>query len=260
MIYFTAKKLIVVTLSILFFLINPTTPLSTIHPDKQIAPVETQEPVQDEPEASYEKKRLLPKGFVYVDEVIPTVEVEIRYYSDYNFVGMRIDGYEAPIAILASETAQALQKVSEELSLKGYRLRIYDAYRPQKAVNHFIRWSKDAEDEQMMTDFYPDIEKSKLFKLGYIATRSGHSRGSTIDLTLVNSKTGDPVDMGSPYDLLGPISNHGTKLITDKQTANRNILKNAMEKHGFKPYSKEWWHYTLKNEPYPNKYFDFNVE
>ena len=207
-----------------------------------------------------DKKNKLPKGFVYLDEVIPSAVYEIRYYSDHNFVGEPIPGYEAPYAIMSTQAAQALKKVSNELEKKGYTLKIYDAYRPQKAVDHFIKWSKDPQDERMKEEFYPKVEKKNVFKAGFLSTKSGHSRGSTVDLTLVYKKIGKEVDMGGPYDFFGEISSHGTKLITAKQTANRNLLKTTMEKHGFKPYSKEWWHYTLKNEPYPKKYFDFDVE
>ncbi|WP_256758048.1 M15 family metallopeptidase [Cohnella sp. WQ 127256] len=206
------------------------------------------------------KKKMLPKGFVYVEDIIPDAKFEIRYYGEYNFVGERIDGYKEPVAILTSQAAKALKAVNKELDSKGYVLLIYDAYRPQKAVDHFIRWSKDAKDTKMKEEFYPEVDKTKVFKLGYVASKSGHSRGSTVDLTLVEKKTGKIVDMGSPYDFFGAISSHGTKLITAKQTANRNLLKNAMVKQGFKFYNKEWWHYTLNKEPYPNKYFTFDVE
>lgn len=207
-----------------------------------------------------EKKRELPKGFVYVDEAIPTAVFDIRYYGDNNFVGARIDGYKGPYAILTSKAAASLKSVSDDLAKKGYRLKIFDAYRPQKAVNHFIRWSKDAKDTKMKKQYYPNTAKKDLFKLGYLASKSGHSRGSTVDLTLVSAKTGEEVDMGASYDLLDPLSSHGTSKITAKQSANRSLLKKAMEKRGFKSYSKEWWHYTLRSEPYPNTYFNFNVE
>jgi len=206
------------------------------------------------------KKGNLPQGFVYMDEVIPDIKLDIRYNSDYNFVGNRIDGYKAPVAILSTEAAQALKAVNEELEGKGYKLLIYDAYRPQKAVNHFIRWAKDAKDTIMKDVFYPNVDKTKVFKLGYVATKSGHSRGSTVDLTIVDKESDEPVDMGSPYDFFGEISSHGTPLITAQQTLNRQLLLNVMVKHGFKRYDKEWWHYTLQDEPYPNKYFDFDVE
>jgi D-alanyl-D-alanine dipeptidase len=224
----------------------------------------TPSPVASSPPKSIEdavkKKRKLPKGFVYVDEVIPAAMFDIRYYGKYNFVGTRIDGYKAPLAILSVKAANALKSVNAELERKGYVLLIYDAYRPQKAVDHFTRWARDPKDTKMKKDFYPEVDKSKVFKLGYVASKSGHTRGSTVDLTIAYKKSGIIVDMGSPYDFFGEVSSHGTKLITAKQTANRNILKNAMLKHGFKLYEKEWWHYTLKIEPYPNRYFNFDVE
>ncbi len=202
----------------------------------------------------------LPDGFVYLDEYIPDALFEIRYASDYNFVGAVVDGYKAPVAIATEEAAQALLGANEELKQSGYALLIYDAYRPTKAVAHFIRWAADVEDTAMKDVFYPDVDKSQVFKLGYVASKSGHSRGSTIDLTVADADTGVPLDMGGPYDFFGDISSHGTKKISAEQTANRELLKNAMVRHGFKPYNKEWWHYTLKDEPYPKKYFDFDVE
>jgi len=210
--------------------------------------------------AAYEKKRALPEGFVYVDEVIPAARFDNRYFGEYNFVGTRIDGYNAPFAILTKEAAEALKRVSDDLAEEGYGILIYDAYRPQKAVNHFVAWSRDPSDTKMKDDFYPEVDKSRLFELGYIASKSGHSRGSTVDLTLVRLDTGELVDMGGPYDFFGPLSHHGTDLVTEEQTANRNILKETMEKHGFAAYDQEWWHYTLKPEPYPDTYFDFDVE
>ena len=206
------------------------------------------------------KKNSLPKGFVYLDEMIPSAHYDIRYYGDYNFVGKRIDGYKAPLAIMSLKGATALKKVSDELDKKGYLLIIYDAYRPQKGVDHFIRWSKDEKDIKMKKEFYPLLDKRNLFKLGFISTKSGHTRGSTVDLSLVHKSTGKVVDMGGDFDFFGEVSNHGTKLITKQQTGNRNLLKNTMVKYGFKPYSKEWWHYSLNNEPYPKQYFNFNVE
>ncbi len=206
------------------------------------------------------KKNNLPKGFVYIDDMIPSVHLDIRYYGEYNFVGQHIDGYKAPLAIMSLKGVTALKKVSDELEKKGYLLLIYDAYRPQKGVNDFVRWSKDAKDTKMKIEFYPLLDKRNLFKLGFISSKSGHTRGSTIDLSLVHKSTGKVVDMGSPFDFFGDISNHGTKLINKQQTGNRNVLKNAMVKYGFKPYSKEWWHYTLINEPFPKQYFNFDVE
>lgn len=207
-----------------------------------------------------EKKNHLPQGFVYLDEVIPTAQYEIRYYGDNNFVGKRIDGYKAPLAIFSRTAATALKAVSEDLAKKGYILKIYDAYRPQTAVNHFVRWSQNAVDTKMKQQYYPRLDKRNLFKLGFIAKKSGHSRGSTVDLTIVNKETGAEVDMGSPFDFFGDISYYDTPLINKTQKANRAILKEAMVKQGFKPYSKEWWHFTLIKEPYPKQYFDFKVE
>lgn len=206
------------------------------------------------------KQNKLPKGFVYLDEIIPDADYDIRYYSDNNFIGRRIDGYDAPLAIMTEKAAKALKKVNEDLLKQGYRLKIIDAYRPQKAVDDFIAWSKKADDTRMKEAFYPDVDKNKLFKLGYLSSKSGHSRGSTVDLTMVYKRTGEEVDMGSRVDFLGEISSHGAKQLTKEQRKNRYILKAAMVDRGFKPYSKEWWHYTLKEEPFPSKYFNFDVE
>ncbi|MCL2311587.1 MAG: M15 family metallopeptidase [Firmicutes bacterium] len=202
----------------------------------------------------------LHEGFTYVTDVVEDVILEPRYFSTYNFVGKRIDGYNEPKIIISKEAANALKIANEEIKMIGYCFKIWDAYRPQRAVQHFIRWAKDTTDNKMKKYFYPDVDKSKLFELGYIAVRSGHSRGSTVDLTIVDMKTGKEVDMGAQFDFFHEISNHGTSLITEKQAANRNILKIAMENAGFKSYSKEWWHYTLKDEPFPDTYFDFLVE
>ncbi|WP_197071805.1 M15 family metallopeptidase [Paenibacillus sp. FSL R7-0273] len=206
------------------------------------------------------KKNKLPSGFVYLDEVIPEAQYQIRYYGKYNFTGAPVSGYKAPLAIATSKAATALKKVSEDLSAKGYILRIYDAYRPQKAVNRFVAWSRDASDIINKQLYYPELDKQNLFQLGFISKKSGHSRGSTVDLTLADKKTGTLVDMGSPYDFFGEISYYNTTLVSTAQHQNRKILKDAMVKQGFKPYAKEWWHFTLINEPYPAKYFDFNVE
>lgn len=206
------------------------------------------------------KQRQLPKGFVYLDEVIPSAMYDIRYYSNYNFVGARVDGYEAPYAIMTQQAAKALKAVAADLAAKGYKLVVYDAYRPQKAVDHFIRWSKDPKDQKTKDIFYPGTDKSKLFKLGYLSSKSGHSRGSTVDLSIASLKTGKLVDMGGSFDFLGPVSAHGAKLANATQTANRSLLKKAMEKRGFKAYGKEWWHYTLAKEPFPKTYFNFDVK
>ena len=198
-------------------------------------------------------------GFVLLSDVIPDAILEIRYYSTYNFVGTRIDGYEQPVALLTREAAEALREVSDELLQKGYRLKIFDAYRPQMAVDHFVRWVSDAGDTLMKPYFYPELEKNVLFSKGYIGKKSGHSRGSTVDLTLFDMKTGKEVDMGGPFDYFSPLSHSDYKNITKEQAANRTILRDAMLAHGFKAISTEWWHFTLKNEPYPNTYFTFPV-
>lgn len=198
-------------------------------------------------------------GFVMLSDVVPDAILEIRYYSTYNFVGSRINGYEEPIAMLTKEAAQALKKVSDELITKGYRLKIYDAYRPQRAVTHFANWAKDLDDTKMKKYFYPDLDKSVLFKQGYIAYKSGHSRGSTLDLTLFDMNTEKEVDMGGTFDFFGELSHPDYKNITEEQYNNRMILRDVMIKHGFKPLSTEWWHFTLKDEPYPDTYFTFPV-
>lgn len=201
----------------------------------------------------------LPKGFVYVHDVIETVQYDIRYYGEDNFVGTRIDGYLAPVALLTEEAAAALKVAADILEEQGYYIKIYDAYRPQRAVDHFVRWAQDVGDTKMKAKYYPGLDKSQLFPLGYIAEKSGHSRGSVVDLTLVDMATGEELDMGSGFDFFGDISNHGTDLITPEQERNRNILRDAMVAAGFEIYPEEWWHYLLKDEPYPDTYFDFEV-
>ena len=210
-------------------------------------------------------------GFVNITDVVPDVILEIRYFGTYNFVGARIDGYEQPTALLTREAADSLRAVSNDLKTQGYRLKIYDAYRPQKAVDHFMRWGKDLDDTLMRAYFYPNEVKDSLFIKGYIAERSGHSRGSTLDLTLFDMRTEKEVDMGGTFDWFGKESHPdcggdpatGTyrqnDTITAQQFANRMILREAMLRHGFKPYDCEWWHFTLKNEPYPDTYFWFPV-
>ena len=198
-------------------------------------------------------------GFVVLSEAVPDAILEIRYYSTYNFVGDRIDGYEQPIALLTKEAAAALKNVSDELVTKGYRLKIFDAYRPQKAVTRFMNWALDSKDTRMKQYFYPELEKEVLFPQGYIAEHSGHSRGSTVDLTLFDMKTEREVDMGGTFDYFGELSHPDYKGITKEQYANRMILREVMLKHGFRPLPEEWWHFTLDKEPYPNTYFTFPV-
>lgn len=198
-------------------------------------------------------------GFVILSEAVPDVILEIRYHSTYNFIGDRIDGYDQPLALLTKEAAAALKAASDELNAQGYRLKIFDAYRPQTAVSHFMRWARDFGDTRMKAFFYPDLEKDVLIPQGYIAERSGHSRGSTVDLTLFDMKTGKEVDMGGPFDYFGELSHADYRGIPPEQYANRMRLREAMMKHSFRPYEGEWWHFTLENEPYPDTYFTFPI-
>ena len=201
----------------------------------------------------------LPRGFVYIDEVINDVDIDIRYSNDNNFIGKKINGYNQSAAIGTKELALALQEIQNDLKHFGYGVKIFDAYRPQKAVNHFSRWSTN--DDVLMKDlFYPNIEKRDLFKEGYIASRSGHSRGSTIDLTIINLKTKEELDMGTSYDFFGIESSYDYSGLTYEQNSNRLLLYSVMKKYGFKSLKSEWWHFTLENEPFPDTYFNFNVE
>jgi len=197
--------------------------------------------------------------FVLVSEIVPDAILEIRYYSTYNFVGERIDGYEEPLAFLTKEAAEALREVSDELVSKGYRLKIFDAYRPQMAVTHFMNWALDAEDIRMKEYFYPELEKDVLFPQGYIAEHSGHSRGSTVDLTLFDMNTEREVDMGGTFDYFGELSHPDYTDITEEQYAMRMLLRETMIKHGFRPLPEEWWHFTLEDEPFPDTYFTFPI-
>ena len=207
-----------------------------------------------------EEFKRLKSGFVRITDVVPDVILEIRYYGTYNFMGKRIDGYEAPTAWLTCEAADSLKAVSDELVQKGYRLKIYDAYRPQCAVDHFVRWSQDPTDTLTKRYFYPMLDKPVLFEQEYIYEKSGHTRGSTVDLTLFDMNTEKEVDMGGTFDWFGEESHPDYKGITPEQFANRMILRDAMLRHGFKPLESEWWHFTLKNEPYPDTYFNFPVQ
>lgn len=198
-------------------------------------------------------------GFVSVSDVIPDVILDMRYYSTNNFVGERINGYEEPIALLSEETAYALKNAADELRSQGYKIKIYDAYRPQRAVEHFASWASDWNDTKMKDKFYPSIDKSLLFDYGYIAYNSGHSRGSKIDMTLVDSNTNQELDMGGTFDYFDVVSHPDYTGITSEQYNNRMILQQAMVSNGFYTCSTEWWDFTLSNEPYPYTYFDFPV-
>lgn len=216
-----------------------------------------QQPQGEAPQNS-QSNTALPEGFAYVADVCEVLQ-DIRYYSSYNFVGARINGYEAPVAILTTQAAQALAGVAQQLKQQGYILKIFDSYRPTSAVEHFASWAKNPEDTAMKPYFYPDVDKSQLFNKGYLATKSGHSRGSTVDLTLVDMQTGHELDMGTGFDFFGPASHFGSGLVTTQQAANRQLLRSAMQGGGFVPYQNEWWHFTLENEPYPDTYFEFAV-
>ena len=206
-----------------------------------------------------DKSKNDPSGFVLLGEYIPHVVQEIRYYSTYNFIGERIDGYEEPCALLTKEAARALKGVSSELTVQGYRLKIFDAYRPACAVRHFVLWGIEDQDVRMKPYFYPGLEKQELFAKGYIAKLSSHSRGSAVDLTLIDMKTGKELDMGSPFDLFSEASHPDYRGITDEQYENRMFLQKAMIRGGFTPLDCEWWHFCLKDEPYPDTYFEFPV-
>ncbi|MBO6051998.1 MAG: peptidase M15 [Bacteroidales bacterium] len=210
--------------------------------------------------------------FVELAEAIPDVILEIRYYSTYNFLGAKVDGYQEPITLITRQAADSLRAVSDELLKQGYRLKIFDAYRPQCAVDHFMRWGADITDTLMKPYFYPDVPRDKLFELEYIAEHSSHTRGSTVDLTLFDMRTEKEVDMGGTFDWFGRESHpdfggnpetgeyQPNNHITAEQFRNRMILRRAMLRHGFKPYPTEWWHFTLKNEPFPDTYFTFPVK
>lgn len=198
--------------------------------------------------------------FVSVSHEIPDVLLDVRYHSTFNFVADRVDGYDEPLVILTREAAEALRKVNADARAMGLRLKLYDGYRPQRAVAHFVRWAQDVEKTETKAIFYPDVDKRDLFKLGFIAERSGHSRGSTIDLTLFDEQSQKDLDMGGGFDFFGELSwAEYTRTLTDEQIRNRKLLRELMMKHGFRPLAEEWWHFTLTDEPYPDTYFDFPV-
>lgn len=201
------------------------------------------------------------EDFVYLKEIMPNLRSDLRYYGDNNFVGRPIEGYKEPKCLLTKEAAYALKKVQDELERLGFGLMVYDAYRPQQATNDFVQWAEDISDTMMKPQYYPNIDKKDLFAKGYISVKSGHSRGSTVDVTIVSLKTKQILNMGSPYDLFDEVSaTEHTATITKNQHSLRLLLKRRMEKHGWQSYPKEWWHFTLKDEPYPNTYFDFPIE
>jgi D-alanyl-D-alanine dipeptidase len=224
----------------------------------------------------------LPNGFVYLNDIDPTIVQNLRYYTEDNFIGKRIDGYKSNKVILTINAAEALSKVQKDLLKKGYSLVVYDAYRPERAVAHFVSWGQNPSDQQGKQKYYPTINKEDCFKLGYISSRSYHSRGSTVDVTIIklnkalkNIEIGNrkltngeiipylddgTVDMGSSFDLFGEASHHDTDLVERKFLEQRNELREIMKKNGFNEYVKEWWHYTLDKEPFSDTYFDFEIE
>lgn len=197
---------------------------------------------------------------MYLKDVLPDIEVELRYAGINNFVGIPVDGYKAGKCVISVEAASALKNLQEELYDYNLCLKVFDAYRPQTAVNHFVRWAKDINDTINKQQFYPNVDKQNLFKEGYIAYSSRHSSGSTVDITLVDGATGKELDMGSSWDYFGERSWVDYQDITDEQKTNRQLLQTYMTKHGFRNYPKEWWHFTLRGEPYAGQYFDFVVE
>jgi D-alanyl-D-alanine dipeptidase len=202
----------------------------------------------------------LPEGFVYINDIVEDIEVDLRYAGDNNFLGTPVDGYEAKRCAITLEAAVALKNLQEDLYDFNLCLKVYDAFRPQTAVNHFVRWAKDLDDTINKEIFYPKVNKKDLFAEGYIASQSRHSSGSTVDITLVDGATGKELDMGSHWDFFGERSWVDYENITEQQKANRQLLQNFMAKHGFRNYPKEWWHFTLKDEPFANEYFDFVVQ
>ena len=201
-----------------------------------------------------------PSGFVDAASVVPGLVVEMRYAGRENFIGRPITGYEAPVCLLTREASAALAGVQAELSGFGLGLKVFDCFRPARAVADFAAWARDPADQARKADYYPQIDKSQLFALGYIAERSGHSRGSTLDVTVVDLATHTPIDMGESYDLFDTRSWPGDLTVGSAARANRLMLQSVMAAHGFKPLKEEWWHFTLRDEPYPDTYFDFPVQ
>lgn len=205
----------------------------------------------------------LPEGFCYLKDFMPGIAIDMRYTGVYNFLGRQVKGYDNARCILSLPAAKALQKVQKELEPMGLGIKVYDAYRPQMAVNDFVEWAKDINDIKMKKDYYPDVLKKNLFKDGYIAARSSHTRGSTVDLTIVGfDKNGNGIelDMGSGFDYFGQKSHPTYKGVSPQARANRLLLRTLMLKNGFKPLAEEWWHFTYINEPYPNQYFNFPLK
>ncbi len=198
-----------------------------------------------------------PDFFVDAAVLVPGLVVEMRYLGSHNFIGSRIDGYDKPICYLTRQAATALADVAHDLKSRGLVLKVFDCYRPARAVRHFVRWAQNLGDIARKAEFYPEVDKRNLFRDGYIASRSGHSRGSTVDITL--ARDGAELDMGTPFDFFSPRAWPSDKSVSAAAQANRKLLAAAMTRRGFTPYDKEWWHFTLSNEPFPGTYFDFPV-
>lgn len=201
----------------------------------------------------------LPPGFVYINDIDESIKIDLRYSTTNNFTGHIIEGYKSNMAIISYAAAKSLVQVQNDLKKKNLSLKIFDAYRPQMSVNYFIKWSNDLADTINKSLYYPKIKKPQLFPMGYIAERSGHSRGSTVDLTIIDNKTNKELDMGTLYDFFGPESSTDFSNITDNQMSNRLLLLKVMTKNGFKNYPMEWWHYTLVPEPF-DSYFNFVID
>lgn len=217
--------------------------------------MDAQDPASPNP--AIRRSATRPADFVDVATQVPGLVVDMRYFGTHNFVGAKVDGYEAPVCILTRQAAAALAAVQRDLAPRNLGLKVFDCYRPVRAVQHFVRWARDP-DQRTKAEFYPDIDKRALFREGFIASRSGHSRGSTVDLTLVLLPGGEELDMGTHFDLLSYRSSDRAQ-VSPQQRANRKILADAMRARGFIPYDKEWWHFTLRHEPFPDVYFDFPV-
>ena len=200
-----------------------------------------------------------PAGFIDAATVVPNLVVDMRYFGADNFVGRRIDGYERPVCLLTRQAVAALAKVARELAPRGLALKAFDCYRPARAVAHFLRWARDPADTARKAEHYPELDKRDLFRAGYLASRSGHSRGSTVDLTLARRLDGAELDLGTPFDFFGPRAAPSDRNVGAAAQANRKILADAMRRGGFRPHPREWWHFTLRGEPYPDRYFDFPV-
>ena len=199
-----------------------------------------------------------PAAFVDTATIVPGLIADMRYAGAHNFVGRPIDGYQAPRCLLTEAAADALAAVARDLKPRGLMIKVFDCYRPARAVANFERWARDLNDTAGKAEFYPDVDKRTLFRDGYIASHSGHSRGSTVDLTLA-AADGRELDMGTPFDFFSPRSWTADRNISPEQHANRMMLAAAMRRGGFRGYDKEWWHFTLRGEPFPDTYFDFPV-